>query len=129
MIRILLADANPDERSAFRLMLQDLRVKDVREATDWHSALSEATTIQPDLILVDFDLLPEDAETAMDSLRKVCPGIAVLLLFNRLDPRWPGHRTLDVEGLLSKDDSSEIVFERLSAMVRSLNSGELKEKT
>ena len=120
MVHTLLVDANPDERSALGLMLKDLRVMDVHEVADWQSALAEASTSQPDLILVDFELLPSEAEAALESLREVCPGVMILLLLGHLDPRWLDHQTLKVNGRLSKDDSSELVFERLSAVVRSL---------
>jgi hypothetical protein len=49
MKRAFLADAQPDERSAFRLILQDLNMQVVGEAADWPSVLALAPATLPRL--------------------------------------------------------------------------------
>ena len=43
MTRVFLADAQPEERSALRLLLLDLNMEVVGEAADWPTTLAQAT--------------------------------------------------------------------------------------
>ncbi len=42
MTRVYLADAQPEERSALRLLLLDLKMEIVGEAADWSTTLAQA---------------------------------------------------------------------------------------
>jgi hypothetical protein len=48
MTRVFIADAKPEERSALRLLLLDLKMDVVGEATDWTATLADAPTAQLD---------------------------------------------------------------------------------
>jgi hypothetical protein len=48
MTRALIADAKPEERSALRLLLLDLKMDVVGEATDWTTTLADAPTTHLD---------------------------------------------------------------------------------
>jgi DNA-binding NarL/FixJ family response regulator len=65
MTRVFLADAQPEERSALRLMLQDLKMNVVGEAVTWETVLARAPVTRPDMLLVDFGLLLTESSTAM----------------------------------------------------------------
>ena len=57
MKRVYLADSQSDERKAFRLILQDLKMQVVGEASDWPTALANAPATRPDMLMVDWGLV------------------------------------------------------------------------
>ena len=57
MKRVYLADSQSDERLAFRLLLQDLKMQVVGEASDWPTALAKAPATRPDMLMVDWGLV------------------------------------------------------------------------
>jgi DNA-binding NarL/FixJ family response regulator len=62
-IRLLIADDHPLFRDGLRVLLEsvpDLQV--LGEATIGNEVIAEATSLQPDLILMDIKM-PEEAET------------------------------------------------------------------
>ena len=58
MTRIYLADAQLEERSALRLLLMDLKMEVVGEAADWLTTLVQAPVSRADMLLIDWELLP-----------------------------------------------------------------------
>ena len=58
MTRVYLADAKPEERSALRLLILDLKMEIVGEAADWLTMLAQVPVRRADILLVDWDLLP-----------------------------------------------------------------------
>ena len=65
MTRVFLADALTQERSALRLMLLDLKMEIAGEAADWSTTLATAPTSRSDMLLVDWDLLPNSPREAL----------------------------------------------------------------
>jgi DNA-binding NarL/FixJ family response regulator len=86
MPRIYLADSSSEERSALRLMLVDLNMDVVGEATDWTTILTQAPFMCIDLLLVDWDLLPQDMDLALAKLRKACPNVIIIALISHYSP-------------------------------------------
>ncbi len=76
MTRIYLADAQPEERSALRLLLLDMKMEVVGEAADWSTTLAQAPVSRADMLLIDWELLPNSATAALKKLRKGLPGCA-----------------------------------------------------
>ena len=75
MTRVFIADALKEERSALRLVLLDLKMRVIGEAADWETTLAKAPTSGLDILLVDWDLLPDDLGVqALAKLREACPG-------------------------------------------------------
>ncbi len=70
MTRVYIADARPEERSALRLMILDLKMKVVGEAADWSTTLAQAPVSRIDMLLVDWDLLPNSPTAALEELRR-----------------------------------------------------------
>jgi hypothetical protein len=64
MKRVYLAALQSDERLAFRLLLQDLKMQVVGEAADWPTALAQAPATRPDLmyVCISFHALALDKE-------------------------------------------------------------------
>ena len=65
MPRVYLADARPEERSALRLLLLDLKMEVVGEAADWSTTLARIPISRADMLLVDWNLLPDTPPVAL----------------------------------------------------------------
>ena len=114
MTRVYEADARPEECSALRLLLLDLKMEVVGEATDWFTTLVEVPIRQVDMLLVDWDLLPENApNVAVDGLRKACPSTLVVVLISHLDARKQAALSVGADIFISKGETPERVAERL----------------
>jgi hypothetical protein len=85
MTRVYVADAKPEECSALRLLLLDLKMEVVGEAADWFTTLVQVPISHVDMLLVDWDLLPNNAPNiALDGLRKACPSVLIIILVSQL---------------------------------------------
>ena len=114
MTRVYVADARPEERSALRLLLLDLKMEVVGEAADWFTTLAQAPTSRTDMLLMDWDLLPEDSpNAALDELRKACPAALVIILISHLDARQQAALSAGADAFISKGETPERVAERL----------------
>jgi len=123
MKRVYLADAQPDERSALRLLLQDLDMQVVGEAADWPTVLALAPATRPDLVVVDWGLVSDQSGAALPKLRKTCPAAMVIVLISHLDPRHQAALSAGADSFISKSETSVQVAERLRAAVASIHSG------
>ncbi len=111
MTRVFLADSQPEVRSAMRLLLQDLNMQIVGDAADWPTALSEAFGTQPDMLVVDWDLIPD--HTSLKELRATCPAAVVIVLISQLDARKQAALSAGADSFISKGDTPERIAERL----------------
>jgi DNA-binding NarL/FixJ family response regulator len=116
MIRVYLADAQPEERSALRLLLLDLAMEVVGEAADWPTTLAQAPTTGLEMLLVDWDLLPVDLGVqSLAELRLACPNAIVVVLISHLDARHQAALSAGADAFISKGEIPERVVERLRA--------------
>ncbi len=114
MTRVYLSDAKPEERSALRLLLQDLKMEVVGEAADWFTTLVQVPISRIDMLLVDWDLLPNNKpNAALDELRKACPEALVVILISHLDARTQAALSAGADAFISKDEMPERVAKRL----------------
>jgi len=120
MSRVYLADAKPEERAALRLMLVDLNMEVVGEAADWPTTLAQAPIRRTDMLLVDWDLLPDARTAALDELRKVCPAALVIVLISHLDARQQAALSAGADAFISKSEMPERVAERLLSAAASV---------
>jgi DNA-binding NarL/FixJ family response regulator len=124
MTRVYVADAKPEERSALRLLLLDLKMEVVGEAADWFTTLVQVPISLVDILLVDWDLLPNNApNVALDGLRKACPAALVVVLISHLDARKQAALSAGADAFISKDEAPDRVAEHLrdvAASVRTL---------
>jgi DNA-binding NarL/FixJ family response regulator len=121
MIRVYVADALTEERSALRLVLLDLNMEVVGEAADWTTTLAQAPVSRTDMLLIDWDLLPRTApSTALDELRKACPAALVIILISHLDARQQAALSAGADAFISKGETPERVSERLRAVAASV---------
>jgi DNA-binding NarL/FixJ family response regulator len=122
MTSVFLADARREERSAFRLLLLDLNMDVVGEAADWFTTLSKAPLSRADMLLVDWDLLPNLPSAALDTLRKACPVALVIVLISHLDARQQAALSSGADTFISKGEMPERVAERLRAAAATIRS-------
>jgi len=88
MVRVLIADDQPQVRSALRLLLrQDPDMVVVGEAGDAEEALELAATQAPDLVLLDWELPGQRNGATLAGLRTVQPGLKVIALSGRPEAR------------------------------------------
>ncbi len=113
MTRVYVADAKPEERSALRLVLLDLKMEVVGEAADWFTTLAQAPTRRTDMLLIDWDLLPNSPTAALDELRKACPAALVIILISHLDARHQAALSAGADAFISKGETPDRVAERL----------------
>ncbi len=120
MTRIYLADAQPEERSALRLLLLDLKMEIVGEAADWSTTLAQAPVSRADMLLIDWELLPNSATAALKKLRKACPAALVIILISHLDARHQAALSAGADAFISKGEMPERLAERLRAVAASI---------
>jgi len=123
MTRIYLADSQFEERSALRLLLLDLKMEVVGESADWSTTLAQAPISQADMLLVDWELLPNLPTAALGKLRKACPAALVIILISHLDARQQAALSTGADAFISKGEMPERVAERLRNVAASLHHG------
>ncbi len=105
MTRVYLSDARSEERSALRLLLLDLNMEVVGEASDWFTTLTQVPTRRIDMLLVDWDLLPKNKpNTALNGLRKVCQTTLVAVLISHLDARTQAALSVGADAFISQGE-------------------------
>lgn len=120
MTRVFVADGKSEERSALRLLLLDMKMEVVGEAADWVTLLAMAPTNRIDMLLVDWDLLPESPNAALEELRKACPAALVIVLISHLDARQQAALSAGADAFISKNEMPERVAERLRLAAASI---------
>jgi DNA-binding NarL/FixJ family response regulator len=115
MTRVYLADAQPEERSALSLLVQDLKMTVSGEAADWSMTMIGAPASGADLLVVDANLLPGDPGAGLDELRLACPRAVVILLVNRMDPGQQAMLSMrgGVDVFIRKDEGPEYAAKHL----------------
>jgi DNA-binding NarL/FixJ family response regulator len=116
MTRVYLADAKPEERSALRLLLLDLKMDVVGEAADWVTTLAQAPISRTDMLLIDWDLLPNSPTAALNELRSTCPAALVIILISPLDARQQAALSAGADAFISKGETPDRVADRLRAV-------------
>ena len=122
MTRVYIADAKPEERSALRLLLLDLKMVVAGEADTWATTLLQAPISRLDMLLVEWDLLPRSAPgAALDDVRRACPAALVIVLISHLDARQQAALSAGADAFISKGEMPERVAERLQSVAASIH--------
>lgn len=106
-----MADGQPEVRSALRLLLQDLHMQVVGDAANWPAVLAQASGTRPDMVLVDWDLIPKGG--SLIELRATCPAAVVIVLISHLDARRQAALSAGADSFISKSDTPDRVADRL----------------
>jgi DNA-binding NarL/FixJ family response regulator len=117
MTRVFLADPQPAERSAFRILLLDLRMEMAGEASDWFTLYSKSGDACPDMILLSWEILPTKYNRAIDRLRKSCPDARIVAIVNQAQKFQGSIQSTSVDAFISKEDFPLKVAEILTKTV------------
>ncbi len=90
----------------------------VGEAADWPTAMSEASGKHPDMMVIDWDLIPPDS--SLLELRATCPAAVVIVLISHLDAREQAALSSGADAFISKGETPERVAERLRSVAASI---------
>ena len=118
MTHVFLADSKLEVRSALRLLLQDLNMQVVGDAPDWPTTLSEAFGTRPDMLVVEWDLIPPGS--SLLELRATCPAAVVIVLISHLDARQQAALSAGADSFISKGDTPDRIAERLRAAMANI---------
>jgi DNA-binding NarL/FixJ family response regulator len=110
MKRFLLADDNPDLRSALRLMLETrLDAPRVFEAADYARLIDQGLAQQPDCLILDWELPGLDDGNSLTALRQLLPAVKVIVTSARPEAA-PAAAAAQADAFISKTDPpSEIL--------------------
>lgn len=109
-MRVLLADAQANVRSALRLLLeQEADVEVAGEVSDGNDLLAAASIKEADLILVDWFLPGVAPDWLVSQLRAKCPNVFIIALSGRpeaaAEANWAG-----ADAFVSKGDPPEVLL-------------------
>jgi DNA-binding NarL/FixJ family response regulator len=113
MTSVLLAVPQPDVRAALRLLLLDLGMGIVGEAADWSTTLALAPETRPDMLVVDWELIPLGSGNTLSQLRAVCPASVVIVLISQLVSRQQAAVSAGADAFISKSEMPDRIAERL----------------
>ncbi len=122
MTTVLLAAPQLDVRAAMRLLLLDLDMTVVDEAADWPTTLALAPQSRPEMLLVDWEMIPLDSGNTLSQLRAVCPAEAIIVLISQLDAREQAALSAGADAFISKGEMPDRVAERLRAAADRIHS-------
>jgi DNA-binding NarL/FixJ family response regulator len=119
-MRILVADNEAKVRSALRLLLEqqpDLQV--VGEVAETASLAATVRALQPDALLIDWELPGQPPAELVEALREMRPTLLIIALSGRSEARKSALRA-GADGFVSKVEPPDrvlTVLNRLSAQV------------
>ena len=83
-MRVIVADDQPEVRSAMRLILEEKPgIRVVGEASTSYELLRQVRAICPDLILLDWELPGTNSEDLLSELQNLCPHLSIVALSSR----------------------------------------------
>ncbi len=118
-LQILLADDQPQVRSALRLILEhEPEMNVVGEVSHTKALLMLSKDIQPDLVLLDCELPGLTTTDLLPQLRLGCPHLAIVALSGHLEARQKSLQA-GVDAFVSKGDPPE----KLLAVLYTIKNG------
>ena len=120
MTRVFISDAKQEERAALRAVLLDLKMEIAGEAADWSNTLAQVPANHIDMLVIDWDLLPDPPEDGLGDLRKACPAALVVVLISHLSAVQQAALSAGADAFISKSDLPERVAERLRDVAASI---------
>ncbi|MCB0197382.1 MAG: response regulator transcription factor [Anaerolineae bacterium] len=114
-MRILLADDQLHVRSALQILLkQEPNLYVVGEASDAESLLAQARAVEPDLVLVDFELPGLRKSNLLALLHHEFPAMQIVALSGLLEMRKVALR-VGADAFASKIDPPEVLVALLQS--------------
>ncbi|MEN6436791.1 MAG: hypothetical protein ABFD14_07485 [Anaerolineaceae bacterium] len=116
MTTVYIADACPDDTLAFSILVQDLKMNVVGHSSEWKTIVDEIPNTDPDLLLVDWNLINSSPEFTMPNLRSVCSENTVIVLISSLDSREQAAIASGADVFISKGETPDKVARRLQTL-------------
>ncbi len=116
MKRCLLADDNPDLRSALRLVMETRFAEiDVCEAADWAQVFDRVAAAPLDCLLLDWELPGLEAAVGVMSLRKMSPRLRIIVISARPEAAVEA-QAAHADGFVAKTDSPDAMLDVLQRL-------------
>jgi DNA-binding NarL/FixJ family response regulator len=96
-------------------MLQDLDMSVVGEADNWPDVIDDISTLRPDAVVVDWDLLVKSGHS-LEHLRSACSPDTVFVLVSNLNATQQATISSGADIFISRDDSPDRVANSLQAI-------------
>lgn len=120
MIRVFIANAKAEERSALRLMMLNINMEVVGDASDWLTTLTQAPATNFNVLLVDWDLLPANAVSSLSEMRQACSNAVIVVLTSYLDARQQAAQSAGADAFISKGEIPNRLADHLLAISQEL---------
>ena len=120
MTRVFLADSLESERLAIRLLLMDQKMEVVGEAADWSTTLAQAPIRQTDMLVVEWNLLPNPANVALEKAREACSDALVIVLISHHNDRQQAALSSGADAFINKAETRDSLVKSLQAAAASL---------
>jgi DNA-binding NarL/FixJ family response regulator len=115
--KILLADDQPEVRSALKFLLeQETTCQVVGEVYDADALVHAVQQGCPDVVLLDWELPNLQTTACMKVLREACSGMKVVALSSQIESR-EGALKSNVDAFVSKGDPPETVLDTLRTLI------------
>jgi DNA-binding NarL/FixJ family response regulator len=124
MIRVYIASAKSEERSALRRMLAEQKMQVVGESSDWFTTLAKAPSTNFNLLLVDWDILPMNAATGLSEIRQACTYSIIVVLASQRDVLKQVALSAGADAFINKSNSLNSLPDQLQAVIETLNVNE-----
>ncbi len=120
-VRILVVDDHEVVRSGLSQFLADASTEVVGSASDGPQAVEMATTLNPDIVLMDVRMEELDGLWALDRIKAACPQLAVVMLSSYDNPTYMARAiALGASDYLLKSASRDAIMESLRRSVHGL---------
>ncbi len=118
-MRVLIAEHLSKVRFALRVTLErQPGLASVSEVANADELLSQAENMQPDLLLLDWELADVDAEATLRRLRKVCPHLCIIALSAKDEMREAALKA-GADAFVSKADPPERLLAAIAGFYKS----------
>jgi DNA-binding NarL/FixJ family response regulator len=102
-------------------MLQNLNMEEVGEAADWTAVSARVPETQPDILLVDWEVLPLTPAENLTVLRQACKGPFFVVLTSFLDARQQAAIAVGADTFISKFEAPDRLADRLQLIAKYLD--------
>jgi DNA-binding NarL/FixJ family response regulator len=109
---VFIASPRTEERSALRLLFQEMKILVLGEAADWTTTLKAALSVRFDVLVVDADMLPRTPSLALEALRNARAGSLAIILISPRDAYQQAAVSSGADFFVSKSENAERVADR-----------------
>ena len=99
----------------------------VGESADWLATFIHVPGSRPDMLVMDFNLLPVESRAALNELRVACPGEIVIVLIGHSFSNREKAFSTGADAFISKDEAPDQVAEQLRTAAGRIHAGWLAQ--